>query len=189
MGNPASSRMLSQRQSALGCRQEVEQASVPVLITSGLSVLELPFVSKWLLQFKPWLGVGAPPLPAVGQTRVTDYLVTLGLSPVDWLSYGQRTPTEIASEALVVTDVSCRFGLLEVSGRRAADLLATSCGLDFHGDELAAGRCAQTRFGHFPVMLHRLALPPGSAPVYHLLIDRSLLRAACDWIRRCAGSK
>ena len=52
-------------------------------------------------------------------------------------------------------DVSDYYTVLELSGPDAAALLSRGCPMDLHATEFVPGSCAQTRFGHASILLHR----------------------------------
>jgi heterotetrameric sarcosine oxidase gamma subunit len=110
---------------------------------------------------------------------------TLWLGPREWLIYSveqtldnieEILADDVAAGALLCTDTSSGLALLELAGPGACEALSAGCGLDFEGDAVGAGACAQTQFFHVPLIIHR----PDAAPLWRLLVDRSLARWTRD---------
>jgi sarcosine oxidase subunit gamma len=85
-------------------------------------------------------------VPAGGRT-------VLWLGPDEWLVLGGRE--EDYPDAAAAVDVSAARVVLELSGPRAADVLATGCSLDLDASSFAPGRCAQTLLARAEVLLWR----------------------------------
>jgi len=111
----------------------------------------------------------------------------LWLAPNDWLLPACRTP-RTALEARVagvvpgmtfaVTDVSDSLALIELSGPRAADLLAQACSLDLHERAFPVYGYALTRLESQAVIVHKTS----ALPVYRLYVERSAARFLWDWL-------
>lgn len=56
-----------------------------------------------------------------------------------------------------VVDVSDYYVVMRLSGTRTLEVLSKGTPLDLHPRAFPEGRCAQTRFGHATVLLHKLA--------------------------------
>ncbi len=54
-----------------------------------------------------------------------------------------------------LVDVSDYYTVLRLEGPDAEALLAKACPLDLHPRKFCEGTCAQTRFGHASILLHR----------------------------------
>lgn len=109
----------------------------------------------------------------------------LWLGPAEWLSYTldgsvtslrARVDPWVRSGSHVATDVTSGLALIELSGPRAVDLLATDCGLDLEGGAVPPARCAQSHFQQVPITLHR----PGAGDPWRLFVDRALSQFLCD---------
>lgn len=60
-----------------------------------------------------------------------------------------------------LVDVSDYYTVLRLEGPDAEKLLAKGCPLDLHPKRFPDGACAQTRFGHASILLHRTGTPSG----------------------------
>lgn len=56
-----------------------------------------------------------------------------------------------------VVDVSDYYVVMRLSGARTLEVLSKGTPLDLHPRAFATGACAQTRFGHATVLLHKVA--------------------------------
>lgn len=107
----------------------------------------------------------------------------LWLGPDEWLVVAEgdapdllpRLERAVAGRRAAVTDLSSSRTIVAVSGPKARTLLETGCGLDLHPRAFSPGQCAQTLFARVPVIIDRL----GEAPVYRLLVRRSVARWLC----------
>lgn len=131
------------------------------------------------------LGMAALPPP----NRVT--VATLGdclwVRPDEWLVVGgdaARQSTMHTLEAAVglddgaVVDISASHVALELTGSRSRDVLASSCPLDLHPREFAAGRCAQSLIAKVPVLLHLV----DDTPRWRLYVRPSLAAYVVSWL-------
>lgn len=89
---------------------------------------------------------------------------TYWLGPDEWCIHcpieGVGTAMAQAGQALdrihhALVDVSDYYTVLRLEGPDAEALLARACPLDLHPGQFREGACAQTRFGHASVLLHR----------------------------------
>lgn len=71
------------------------------------------------------------------------------------LIHGLRTALEGLHSAVV--DVSDYYVVMRLSGTRTLEVLSKGTPLDVHPRAFATGACAQTRFGHATVLLHKVA--------------------------------
>lgn len=55
-----------------------------------------------------------------------------------------------------VVDVSDYYVVMRLSGEKVLEVLAKGTPLDLHPRAFPAGRCAQTRFGHATILLHKV---------------------------------
>jgi sarcosine oxidase subunit gamma len=109
----------------------------------------------------------------------------LWLSPNEWLAYAVEGPVAslhalvepgVRSGSHVIADVTSGLTLIELSGPRAVDLVATDCGLDLEGGAVPPARCAQSHFQQVPITLHR----PSAGDPWRLFVDRALSQFLCD---------
>lgn len=56
-----------------------------------------------------------------------------------------------------IVDVSDYYVVMRLSGARTLEVLSKGTPLDLHPRAFATGACAQTRFGHATVLLHKVA--------------------------------
>lgn len=153
---------------------------------SGVTLEARPLAPKLRIQRMP----GAGPqeggiLPREPNSARGEGPWVLWLSPTEWLSYaleGSVTSLHalvdpwVRSGSHVVADVTNGLTLIELSGPRAVDLLATDCGLDLEGGAVPPGRCAQSHFHQVPITLHH----PGAGDPWRMFVDRALSRFLCD---------
>jgi len=83
-----------------------------------------------------------------------------------------------------VSDVTDGLATFEITGPRAAEIIAMGCTLDPHGDALAAGRCAQTVFAGVKVVLYA----HGGGETFRLLAERSLAPYLLEWFTQAASA-
>ena len=118
-------------------------------------------------------------LPLVPNTTVRAAgVVALWLGPASWLVVSQeiagvpnfreaRDAVNAAGGALF--DVSASRVAWTLSGPHAANVLAKSCPLDFHASAFAAGRCAQSVYGHVNALIDKR----DETPTFTLMVARS----------------
>jgi sarcosine oxidase subunit gamma len=112
---------------------------------------------------------------------------TLWLGPDEWLVTAPdgvapdlmgRVTRALASRHATVTDLSASRAVIEITGRRARDLLGKGSGLDLHPRAFGPGSCAQTLFAKLPVIIDQLS----AAPAYRLFVRRSAARWLTEWL-------
>jgi sarcosine oxidase subunit gamma len=114
---------------------------------------------------------------AMGLARV------LWLGPDEWLVVADgetpdllpRLERAVAGRRAAVVELSSSRAIIQITGPRARALLESGCGLDLHPRAFGPGQCAQTLLARVPVILDQ----PGNAPVYRLLVRRSVARWLC----------
>ena len=124
-------------------------------------------------------------LPAHPNTVVsTDAADTLWLGPRSWLLLARTEPAttgfDDARSALnaaggALFDLSSSYAGWSVAGADAPRVLNRGCPLDVDPDAFRAGRCAQSVFGHIPVIVYRR----DEEVAFTVLVPRSL--AADAW--------
>lgn len=146
-----------------------------------------PLVQIDLRLATPADAVGGVRLPlAANRVAVTRLVRSLWLGPDEWLVTAPAEAgwlTTALARALAAThasvvDVSSSRAVIELSGRRARDLLETGCGLDLHPRAFGPGQCAQTLLARLPVILD----PLDATPRYRLFVPASAARWLCDWL-------
>ncbi len=131
------------------------------------------------------LGLSALPSPnTVAATPLGD---CLWVRPDEWHVVGDhaaRRETLARLEAAVgdeeggVVDISSSRVLLELTGARARDVLASCCPLDLHPRAFAVGRCAQSMAGKAPILLQLT----DAAPRWRLFVRPSLSAYVVSWL-------
>lgn len=106
-------------------------------------------------------------LPSEPNTAASsdDYTV-FWLGPDEWLIHcaedTRQSLIDVLRAALegqhsAVVDVSDYYIVMRLSGARTLEVLSKGTPLDLHPRAFATGACAQTRFGHATVLLHKAA--------------------------------
>lgn len=62
----------------------------------------------------------------------------------------------LAGQHSAVVDVSDYYVVMRLSGDKTLEVLSKGTPIDLHPRAFAAGTCAQTRFGHATILLHKL---------------------------------
>ena len=108
----------------------------------------------------------------------------LCLRPREWLFTSEtRSAEETFQQLAAVTDpgetavliASDSFTTFRLAGSAAPWLLSKLSGLDFLAGNNGAPHCAQTKMGHVAVIVH-CHQPDGSALVFDLILDRSIVK-------------
>jgi len=141
----------------------------------GIELVERPFLGKVNLRAdasdeaiaRAAQGVLGAALPVEPNTvAVTDDYTVFWLGPDEWQIHcpedGQGALAGALEQALAgchaaVVDVSDYYVVMRLSGERATEVLGKTVPLDLHPRAFSPGRCAQTRFAHATVLLHKLA--------------------------------
>ncbi|MGA8260121.1 MAG: sarcosine oxidase subunit gamma family protein [Arenicellales bacterium] len=140
----------------------------------GITLEDRPFVGKVIVRgnledsaFADAVkGVIGCDLPAVPNTTGSSPAHTVfWLGPNEWqihcaedTQYGliDRLREALGDRHAALVDVSDYYALMRLSGEKTLEVLAKGTPLDLHPRAFPAGRCAQTRFGHATVLLHKL---------------------------------
>ena len=156
---------------------------------------ELPWCGKLILRGDPdnsrlvrkassVLGADLPLEPntlARGSDRIVywmgpnEWLVHCALDEVTALVAKLQDTLDGIHHAAV--DVSDYYTVLELAGPDAAALLSRGCPLDLHPAEFESGSCAQTRFGHASILLHR-----GSVDAFNIQVRWSYTEYVWDYL-------
>lgn len=62
----------------------------------------------------------------------------------------------LAGQHSAVVDVSDYYAVIRLSGDKALEVLSKGAPIDLHPRAFPAGACAQTRFGHATILLHKI---------------------------------
>lgn len=135
------------------------------------------------------LGVAA--LPGHGPMAVSPDGRITWLRPDEWLVEPSITSHEALVAALsmavgdgspeadgAVVDLSASRYLLELSGPRTRDVLASVCSLDLHPRIFAVGHATQTLLMRAPVLLQLI----DEAPTWRLLVRPSFVPYVVEWL-------
>lgn len=131
------------------------------------------------------LGIDA--LPGFNSGTDCSLGACLWVRPDEWLLIGDAgaRQSSIASlEAAIgpddgaVVDISESRVVLELSGTRSRDVLASCCPLDLHPRAFAVGQCAQSLIGKAPIVLQLLDVQPR----WRLLVRPSLVAYVTSWL-------
>jgi len=109
-------------------------------------------------------------LPTEANTLIKHGTLTVfWLGPDEWLIYCDIEQTEELSISLknalsgihhAVTDVSDYYTVLQLEGPEVITILSKGCPLNMNSYLFPPSSCAQTRFGHASVLLHKLNTVP-----------------------------
>ncbi|HEY1427653.1 MAG TPA: sarcosine oxidase subunit gamma family protein [Caulobacteraceae bacterium] len=190
-------------QALLQARSPLEAPGVCAL--AGVEMRERRDLAKLRLRVKAGgasafaeaLGQAAGSAPPLVPNQVSgDQHLSIGwTAPGAWLALGERVACDalaeaagrVAAGAALVTPVTSGLVAIEVTGPRAAALLATGCPLDLEGSAVGERGCASSLFDQTPIFLQRL---PGSSG-YTLVVERplawSLWAALADNVRMLGG--
>lgn len=133
--------------------------------------------------------LGTVPFPDSPQANVSGTPAIFWTAPGEWLITGDGLNAADCAEKLAgvldgrtrtVTDLSSGLAVIELSGERSLDLLASCCSIDFHGPDGEPGRYVISRMHQLPVLIHRA----DSGQMYHIYADRSVAQYLLDWMRQ-----
>jgi sarcosine oxidase subunit gamma len=114
----------------------------------------------------------------------------LCIAPGDWLLVSDNLPAANLQEQLqndpsaagqAIVDVTHSYGILEVSGHGARDVLAKGCGVDLHPDRFARGLCTRTRLAKIAVVIDCL-----DEHGFDLYVSRSYSAYLQSWLQDAA---
>jgi sarcosine oxidase subunit gamma len=160
----------------------------------AVTLHEVPYLAQVNLRVDPE-GSAAPRIAAALDAPLPIYPGTvaaggsrsvLWLGPDEWLVLGPDGDAPVILRALrdalgathgSVVDVSASRTTLELSGRRARDVLEKGCSVDLHPRSFQPGRCAQTLLARSQVLLWR----PGDQS-YRLLVRGSFAEYVAEWL-------
>ncbi len=114
----------------------------------------------------------------------------LCLAPNEWLvvtdvlddfTWPKHPGREAHALGYACVNISDGLVAIRIDGPAVRELLAKGCGLDFHPQLFAAGRCARTRFAQIAVTIDCRAHDR-----FELYIGRSYLEYLLHWLREAA---
>src|SRR6266851_6562251 len=172
-------------------RRSPLEGLLPWALPGGeVALAELRFAEQIGVRVRPPVAayLAGVPLP-LQPNRVASMrtLRTLWLGPDEWLvtspqiaapALRARLTRALAGRRATVSDLSASRAIIEITGKRARDLLEKGCGLDLHPRAFGPGCCAQTLFAKLPVILDQLS----AAPAYRLFVRRSSARWLAEWL-------
>lgn len=179
------------RSPAQGLAPQMEAAS-----TERVALREVPYAVMTALRVAPGseaarrveqvLGTALP--TGVGEVTAAGERSVLWLGPdelLTWAPDGTLDPVASAAELAAAVggdrgqavDVSANRTTLEVSGPRAASVLAKSCALDLHLSAWPAGHAYATLLGRIPVIIWRV-----EEGVFRVLPRASFAEHLASWI-------
>lgn len=139
----------------------------------GITLEERPYVGKVNLRGNPGDDafsnavrsvIGCSPPTEPNMVTSSDGHTVFWLGPNEWQIHGAEDTQDAlvaglrdALEGLhaAVVDVSDYYVVMRLSGEKTFEVLGKGTPLDLHPRSFPAGRCAQTRFGHATVLLHK----------------------------------
>ncbi len=116
----------------------------------------------------------------------------LWLGPDEWLIASEsdaaaeiivRLGAHLSGKHFSAVDVSAAYAMLQLSGRRAREVLAKACPLDLHPRVFRTGKCAQSNLARTQAIL---ALE-SEAPVFRILVRRSYCEYLAQWLLDAMG--
>ncbi len=131
------------------------------------------------------LGMVPPIQPNTRHMGSTTTLFWLG--PDEWLCHCEISQTETLIADLrsgldglhcAVVEVSDYYTVLRLDGSHSAALLSRACPLDLHPSVFGKGACAQTRFGHASIFLHKIS----NAPSFEIQVRWSFAEYVWDYL-------
>ena len=184
----------ARRESPLFSRREekIEVAGLSVCEQPWRTLLNLrgrPDDANYSLAVKEATGLS---LPAANEFNTDGGRLLAWLGPDEFLFVGndcdavrveKKLRDLLSGVASALTDVSCGFTTLVVSGAGARDFLAKGWALDLHPRAFRPGHCAQSFLAKAPVLL----LQRDAAPVFELIVRRSFVDYVWAWSEKSLG--
>ncbi len=140
-------------------------------------------------------------LPTIANTVATSHnpnTTIFWMSPNEWLIHCDLTEVQNTMQRLsdhlsghhhAVVEVSDYYTVLHLQDAHASALLAKACPLDLHNDHFPPNTCAQTKFGHASVLLHKLTATPSDTATdtatdtaYHIQVRWSYTEYVWDYL-------
>jgi methylglutamate dehydrogenase subunit D len=123
-------------------------------------------------------------LPGASRRAAASDVAFAATGPGAWLAMSERGANEFAARLMAdldglasVSDQSDGYLLIRLTGARVRDALAKLVPIDVHPRAFEPGDVASTVASHIGVTLWRLADEPDAAPVFEIMMFRSLARS------------
>jgi heterotetrameric sarcosine oxidase gamma subunit len=123
-------------------------------------------------------------LPRVGRRAAASDVAFAGTGPDAWLAIAEGGANEFAARLMgnldglaSVSDQSDGYVLIRLTGARVREALAKLIPIDVHPRAFEVGDVASTVASHIGVTLWRVADQPDAAPVFEIIMFRSLARS------------
>ncbi len=121
-------------------------------------------------------------------------VVFLGTGPAAWLALTERDGHDFAARLMSeldgvasVSDQSDGYTMIRLSGANVRDALAKLIPIDVHPRAFQVGDVASTVASHIGVTVWRLPDGPDSAPLFEVILFRSLTRSFRHALAEAAG--
>jgi sarcosine oxidase subunit gamma len=118
----------------------------------------------------------------------------IGMGPGSWLALAERVGNEFAARLMSeldgvasVSDQSDGYTMIRLSGANVRDALAKLIPIDVDARAFQVGDAASTVASHIGVTVWRLPDGPDSAPLFELILFRSLTRSFWHALAEAAG--
>ncbi len=177
-----------------------EDAQVRAASGNALSVQVAAVSGGTVMQLRSWVPrharsgpvvVGGQQMPSHVGEILSGAPRVLCMGPQEWLLVSQEHDAtglrahiepDLATQCLVLADLTDGFAVFEVSGPAARQVLSKGCGLDLHSRTLNAGQCGRTRFAQISVIVECL----DAHPRFQLYVGRSYARYLYAWLTDAA---
>ena len=133
-------------------------------------------------------------LPRVPRRAMSGKIAFAATGPEAWLAIAEDGGNGFAAflrdaigDYAAVVDQSDGYAVLRVSGQNARALLAKGVPLDLHARSFQVGDLAATVVSHIGTTIWRLADREDGAPVFELLVFRSLAESFWHWLNESAA--
>lgn len=134
--------------------------------------------------------LGAPWPDRPNTSAVGAGVSVLWLAPGEWGLVGdgasdtaRRAAGALAGATHHLSDLTEGRVVFAIAGASARNLLARGCSLDLHPRAFAEGDCAQTRFAHLPVLIHR----PSDDDLFELWVEAPCAAWLTAWFEAAAA--
>jgi sarcosine oxidase subunit gamma len=128
-------------------------------------------------------------LPCTPRRVSNGRIAFIATGPESWLAVGEDCPDRFSSSLrdavgahAAVVDQSDGYAVLRVSGPKVRDTLAKGVPIDLHARAFRTGDVAGTVVSHIGVTLWRLDDREDGAPVFEIIVFRSLAGSFWDWL-------
>ena len=133
-------------------------------------------------------------LPEGPRRALRHDIAAVGVGPGKWLVARAGAESRLAAElherlgdVAAVNDQGDGHALLRLSGSAARNVLAKGCGIDLHHKAFPVNASAGTAIAHIGVTLWRCEDAPDGAPVFEIMLFRSLAQSFWHWLALSAA--